>query len=63
MVRQAVRAMPDHLRSVLLLVYFNGFAYKDTAEILGIPVGTVKSRIHAAIAELGRRLGRLREQT
>lgn len=52
-VRQEVRAiidgMPDHLREVLLLGYFDRFAYKEIAEILAIPLGTVKSRLHAAV--------------
>ncbi len=52
-VRQEVRAvidgMPDHLREVLLLGYFDRFAYKEIAEILSIPLGTVKSRLHAAV--------------
>ena len=44
-----VASLPDHLREVLLLAYFNQFAYKDIAEMLGIPLGTVKSRLHAAV--------------
>ncbi|MBI4717673.1 MAG: sigma-70 family RNA polymerase sigma factor [Planctomycetes bacterium] len=50
MVRAAVQAMPDKLREVLILAYYHRFAYKDIAEIVDIPVGTVKSRLHAAIA-------------
>ncbi len=30
--------------------YFHGFAYKEMADMLGIPLGTVKSRLHAALA-------------
>jgi len=52
--RQRVEAMvdqmPDHLREVLLLAYFQKFAYKEIAEMLNIPLGTVKSRLHAAVA-------------
>jgi len=48
-VQNIVRNMPDNLRVVLLLSYFQGFAYKDIAEILGLPLGTVKSRLHAAV--------------
>jgi RNA polymerase sigma-70 factor (ECF subfamily) len=53
MVRQVVAQMPDHLREVLVLAYFNQFAYKEVAEILSIPLGTVKSRLHAAVGTFG----------
>lgn len=48
-VRQAVEQMPDHLREILLLSYFQKFSYNQIAEVLGIPLGTVKSRLHAAV--------------
>jgi RNA polymerase sigma-70 factor (ECF subfamily) len=57
-VRATIAAMPDHLREVLLLAYFNQFSYKDIAAMLHIPLGTVKSRLHAAVgtfAELWKR--------
>jgi RNA polymerase sigma-70 factor (ECF subfamily) len=46
--------MPDHLREVLMLSYFHEFPYKNIAEILGVPLGTVKSRLHAAVRRFGR---------
>jgi RNA polymerase sigma-70 factor (ECF subfamily) len=49
-VQRTVAAMPGHLREILLLSYFHGFAYKQISEILDIPLGTVKSRLHAAVA-------------
>lgn len=49
-VREVVSAMPDHLREVLVLSYFERLAYKEIAENLGVPLGTVKSRLHAAVA-------------
>ena len=49
LVRKTVAALPDHLREVLILAYFNQFAYKEIAEMLSIPLGTVKSRLHAAV--------------
>ncbi len=52
-VREVVDRMPPNLREVLTLAYFHRFPYKDLAEILGIPLGTVKSRLHAAVAEFG----------
>lgn len=45
-----VMAMPDHLREILLLSYFHQFPYKQISDILEIPLGTVKSRLHAAVA-------------
>ncbi|WP_428387443.1 RNA polymerase sigma factor [Mucisphaera sp.] len=48
-VRQAVSELPEHLREVLLLAYFHQFAYKEIAEMLSVPLGTVKSRLHAAV--------------
>jgi RNA polymerase sigma-70 factor (ECF subfamily) len=48
-VRQTIAVMPEHLREVLLLAYFNQFAYKEIAAMLHIPLGTVKSRLHAAV--------------
>ena len=49
-VRQVVAGMPDSLREILVLGYFHRLAYKEMAEILGIPLGTVKSRLHAAVS-------------
>lgn len=48
-VRHVVASLPEHLREVLLLAYFNKMAYREIAENLGIPLGTVKSRLHAAV--------------
>ena len=44
--------MPEHLRMVVHLVYFQGLKYREAAEVLSIPVGTVKSRLHTAIMRL-----------
>jgi RNA polymerase sigma-70 factor (ECF subfamily) len=49
-VQRTVLDMPDNLREVLLLSYFHQFPYKQISGILGIPLGTVKSRLHAAVA-------------
>jgi len=49
-VQKTVMSMPDHLREILLLSYFHQFPYKQISEILDIPLGTVKSRLHAAVA-------------
>lgn len=39
-------------KSALDLIYLRGMAYKDAAEALNVPVGTVKSRVHSAIRKL-----------
>lgn len=48
-VQNIVEKMPENLRVVLLLSYFHEFPYKEIAEILDVPLGTVKSRLHAAV--------------
>jgi RNA polymerase sigma-70 factor (ECF subfamily) len=44
----------------LILAYYQEMKYKDIAEVLGVPVGTVKSRLHAAV---GRLLEKMRGHT
>jgi len=57
--RALTRLTKDHMQVILLYV-FQGMAYKEIAETLRIPIGTVKSRMHYAIRELGKVLdGRL----
>ena len=48
-VRQIIANMPENLRGILILAYFEQFSYKQMAEILSIPIGTVKSRLHTAV--------------
>jgi RNA polymerase sigma-70 factor (ECF subfamily) len=48
-VSRMVGQMPDHLREILLMAYFQRFSYAEIAEALGIPLGTVKSRLHTAV--------------
>jgi RNA polymerase sigma-70 factor (ECF subfamily) len=54
-VHQTVMGMPEHLREILLLSYFHQFPYKQISDILEIPLGTVKSRLHAAVAHFADR--------
>lgn len=51
-VRAGVERLPDFLKQVLLLAYYQGLKYREIADILEIPVGTVKSRLHAALVKL-----------
>ncbi len=55
LVRSLIEAMPTKFSEVLILAYYHRFAYKEIAEIIGIPLGTVKSRLHAAIVSFGER--------
>jgi len=48
----AVKQLPAGLRDVVHLVYFQEMKYREAADSLEIPVGTVKSRLHAAVAKL-----------
>ncbi len=48
-VKRVIARMPVKLREILILAYFNKFPYAEIAGILGIPVGTVKSRLHIAV--------------
>ncbi len=50
LVRSVVEAMPTRLCEMLILAYYHRFPYREIAEIVGIPLGTVKSRLHAAVA-------------
>jgi RNA polymerase sigma-70 factor, ECF subfamily len=52
-VRKSIAKLPDALRETLLLAYYQDMKYREIAETLKIPVGTVKSRLHAALAKLG----------
>jgi RNA polymerase sigma-70 factor (ECF subfamily) len=58
-VRSTVMEMPDSLRQILLLSYFEQFPYKEISDILGIPLGTVKSRLHAAVGDFAHRWKKL----
>ena len=55
-VRQAVRAVPEPYRTALVLVHLHEMKYAEVADELGIPIGTVKSRISAALGILRDRL-------
>jgi RNA polymerase sigma-70 factor, ECF subfamily len=50
-VRKIVEGLPDLLRHVIVLAYFQGMKYQEIAELLEIPLGTVKSRLNAAMTK------------
>jgi RNA polymerase sigma-70 factor (ECF subfamily) len=55
-VERAIAVLPEEQRSVLLLVSIDGASYREAAEILDIPIGTVMSRLARARLALGRAL-------
>lgn len=55
-VTRAIEALPEEFRQVVLLADVEGFAYREIAEIVGIPVGTVMSRLFRARRRLQRQL-------
>jgi RNA polymerase sigma-70 factor (ECF subfamily) len=59
LVRATVDGLAEHLRSVVVLSYYQGMKYKDIADLLKIPVGTVKSRLHTAVRRLAEEWERL----
>jgi len=52
LIRQTLDQLPESMHVVIHLVYYQGMKYREAAEVLDVPVGTVKSRLHAAIARL-----------
>lgn len=62
MVRSELLKVPEEFRQPLVLKEIDGMSYEQIAEVLGIPVGTVRSRIFRARKELTERLQRRSEQ-
>lgn len=61
-VRAALDQLATEERDVLRLVYFDGRSHSEVARVLGIPLGTVKSRSHRAHQRLSDLLGHLMEE-
>jgi RNA polymerase sigma factor (sigma-70 family) len=51
-VEAALSRLSEHARQVVVLRYYLDFSERKTAEILGVPAGTVKSRLSRALAQL-----------
>lgn len=57
-VEAALDALPDRLRTVVGLVDLDGLSYQQAADVLGVPIGTVMSRLHRARQRIRGRLDR-----
>lgn len=55
-VKEALEALPEQFRMAVILADIEGFSYKEIAEILDVPIGTVMSRIHRGRKQLQKRL-------
>ena len=55
---RALRSLSEPFRRVIELVDINGLTYAEAAEVLGVPVGTVMSRLHRARTRIRQRLDR-----
>ncbi len=55
-VKEAVESLPEQFRMAVLLGDVEGFSYKEIAEILDVPIGTVMSRLHRGRRALQKRL-------
>jgi RNA polymerase sigma-70 factor (ECF subfamily) len=53
---EALESLPENFRLPVLLADVDGFAYKEIADILDIPIGTVMSRLHRGRKALQRKL-------
>lgn len=53
---EVVKELPEALRTVVVLHYSGGLSLRETAEVIGISVGTVKSRLNSGLEHLRRRL-------
>lgn len=61
-VKRAVEELPENFRIPVLLADLEGFSYKEIAEILDIPIGTVMSRLHRGRKAMQKRLWDFAEQ-
>jgi RNA polymerase sigma-70 factor (ECF subfamily) len=58
-IRQALATLPEHHRTIIMLSDLEGLSYREIAEVLDIPMGTVMSRLHHARKRLRAALGPL----
>ncbi len=51
-VQKSIASLPDTLRETLIMAFYQDLKYREIAEILNVPLGTVKSRLHSALLKL-----------
>jgi RNA polymerase sigma-70 factor (ECF subfamily) len=51
-VQRALDALPDEYRMVVILADLEDFSYQEIADMLGIPIGTAKSRLHRSLGAM-----------
>jgi RNA polymerase sigma-70 factor (ECF subfamily) len=61
-IKQALESLPERFRMPVLLADVDGFSYKEIAEILDVPIGTVMSRLHRGRKALQKKLWSLAEE-
>ena len=55
-VHSALQTLPDHERELIELAYWSGLSQSEIANLIGIPLGTVKTRTRSALAHLANEL-------
>jgi RNA polymerase sigma-70 factor, ECF subfamily len=60
-VRRALQGLPAEMRQVIVMKEYEGLKFSEIADILSLPVSTVKTRMYTGLAELRKRLEHLRE--
>lgn len=60
--REAIAALPPESREVVVLVCVEELSYREAAQVLEVPVGTVMSRLSRARVKLARALGQLQDE-
>jgi RNA polymerase sigma-70 factor, ECF subfamily len=60
-VRRALQGLPAEMRQVIIMKEYEGLKFSEIADILGIPISTVKTRMYTGLSELRKRLEHLRE--
>lgn len=61
LVRKALKALPPDMREVIVMKEYEGLKFDEIAEILKIPVSTVKTRLYTGLGQLRRRLEHLKD--
>jgi RNA polymerase sigma-70 factor (ECF subfamily) len=62
-ITQALDALPEHHRAIIMLSDLEGLSYREIADVLNIPMGTVMSRLHRGRSLLRQRLSEQQGQT